>query len=183
MDQDTTPKKPRRRGGGGSKRMKELAAIAAVERDALVLEILAGLGRPATAIDRIAAESIAAASLRARDLRAQGRDDLEQQRMIAQLLRATGLKPDKKAPPAPPTMQELLDARNGVQSAGGIRSDRTVLFRAKFQTAKSGFASMICQRRRLRTCGLLVSTLATSNLMKGRSDHHRDIEHSRNAPT
>jgi hypothetical protein len=80
MTEDITPKKPRRRGGGGSKRMKELAAIAAVERDALILEILSGLGRPASALDKIAAESIAAASLRARDLRAQGRDDLEQQK-------------------------------------------------------------------------------------------------------
>jgi hypothetical protein len=112
MTEDIPPKKPRR-GGGGSKRMKELAAIAAVERDALVLEILSGLGRPAGALDKIAAESIAAASLRARDLRAQGRDDLEQQKMIAQLLRATGLKPDKKATPKAPTMEELLAARKG----------------------------------------------------------------------
>jgi hypothetical protein len=113
MTEDMTPQKPRRRGGGGSKRMKELASKAAVERDALVLEILAGLGRPASALDKIAAESIAAASLRARDLRSQGRDDLEQQKMIAQLLRATGLKPDKKAPPAPLTMEQMLAARKG----------------------------------------------------------------------
>jgi hypothetical protein len=113
MTEDMTPQKPRRRGGGGSKRMRELASKAAVERDALVLEILSGLGRPPSALDKIAAESIAAASLRARDLRAMGRDDLEQQKMIAQLLRATGLKPDKKAPPAPPTMEELLAARKG----------------------------------------------------------------------
>jgi hypothetical protein len=111
LTEDDTPKKPRRRGGGGSKRMKELAIAAAVERDALVLEILAGLGRSPSALDRIAAESIASASLRARDLRAQGRDDLEQQRMIAQLLRATGLKPDKKAAPRAPTMEEMLAAR------------------------------------------------------------------------
>jgi hypothetical protein len=33
--------------------------------------------------------------------------------MIAQLLRATGLKPDKKAAPVAPTMEELLAARKG----------------------------------------------------------------------
>jgi hypothetical protein len=110
-DEKTAPQK--RRGGGGKRRMKQLASLAATERDVLVAEILADLGRAPSALDKIAAESIAAAVLRARDLRAQGRDDLEQQKMIAQLLRATGLRPDKKAPPAPLTMEQMLAARKG----------------------------------------------------------------------
>ena len=83
----------------GAARMKQLAAEAEAERQALADEIIAGLGRPANALDRIAIESIASAAVRARQLRAAGRDDLEQQRLIAQLLRATGLRPDKPAPP------------------------------------------------------------------------------------
>jgi len=83
----------------GQARMRELAAQAKAERQALADEIIRGLGRPATALDRIAIESIASAAVRARQLRAQGHDDLEQQRLIAQLLRATGLRPDKAVPP------------------------------------------------------------------------------------
>jgi hypothetical protein len=94
FDSDEPPS--RRRGWA---RMKQLAAEADAERQALAEEIIAGLGRPAGALDRIAIESIAAAAVRARQLRAQGRDDLEQQRLIAQLLRATGLRPDKAVPP------------------------------------------------------------------------------------
>jgi hypothetical protein len=92
------PLPPMKRGGA---RMKELAAETAVERAALEAELIAELGRPATALDRIAIESIASAAVRARRLRASGRDDLEQQRLIAQLLRATGLKPDKPVPQKP----------------------------------------------------------------------------------
>jgi hypothetical protein len=83
----------------GQARMQELAAEAETERQALADEIIAGLGRPATALDRIAIESIVSAAVSARQLRAQGRNDLEQQRLIAQLLRATGLRPHKPAPP------------------------------------------------------------------------------------
>jgi hypothetical protein len=83
----------------GAARMKEIAAEAEIERNALVAEILSDLGRPATALDRIAAQSIASAHIKACRLRALGRDDLDQQRLIAQLVRATGLKPDKPAPP------------------------------------------------------------------------------------
>jgi hypothetical protein len=94
-DMPPPPKRRLKRGGG---RMKEIAVETTVEREALEAQLISELGRPATAIDRIAIESIAAAAIRARRLRAAGKDDLEQQRLIAQLLRATGLKPDKPVP-------------------------------------------------------------------------------------
>jgi hypothetical protein len=61
----------------GKARMREIAAAAEVERKSLATELLAGLGRPATAVDQIAAETISAATVRARRLRAVGRSDAD----------------------------------------------------------------------------------------------------------
>ena len=79
----------------GWKRMRELDQQETADRLALEAELVADLGRRPTALDRIAIEFIASAAVKARRLRAAGKDDVEQQRLIAQLLRATGLKPDK----------------------------------------------------------------------------------------
>ena len=97
-ENDDKPLPQKRRGGGGKARMKQIAAQAQDDRKALEAELISDLGRPATALDRIAIESIAAAAIRGRQLRAQGHDDLDQQRLIAQLLRATGLRPEKPVP-------------------------------------------------------------------------------------
>jgi len=92
-----TPRK--RRGGGGKARMTKLAAQTKAERGALAAEMISDLGRPATAIDRVVIESIASAAVRGRQLRDKGHDDVEEVRMIAQLLRASGLKPEKPVSP------------------------------------------------------------------------------------
>lgn len=97
---DADDDQPRKRKRGWA-RARELDKQYATDWQRLVDEIISELGRPATAIDRIAIESIASAAVKARRLRAAGRDDLEQQRLIAQLLRATGLKPDKTVPQKP----------------------------------------------------------------------------------
>jgi len=82
----------------GRIRMREIARESEAERKAIEADLLASLGRTATPLDRIAAESISAAVVRARRLRACGRDDSEQRRQIAQLMRASGFRPDKPAP-------------------------------------------------------------------------------------
>jgi hypothetical protein len=76
----------------GWRRMQEIAYESEEQRRALEAELLAHLGRPATPADRIAIEALSAAMVRARRLRAMGKNDTEQMRLIAQLLRATGIK-------------------------------------------------------------------------------------------
>jgi len=72
--------------------MQEIAHESEEQRRAIEAELLADLGRPATAGDRIAIETLSAAMVRARRLRATGKNDAEQMRLIAQLLRATGIR-------------------------------------------------------------------------------------------
>ena len=69
--------------------MREIAAEDAAKRQRLVAE----LGRPAGAVDRVSAETLAATVVRADRLRMNGRDDLEERRLVVQLQRALGLKP------------------------------------------------------------------------------------------
>jgi len=73
----------------GKARMREIAAEDAAKRQRLVAE----LGRPAGAVDRVSAETLAATVVRADRLRMNGRDDLEERRLVVQLQRALGLKP------------------------------------------------------------------------------------------
>src|SRR5690242_7423150 len=70
----------------GWRRMQEIAHESETERRAIEAELLVDLGRPATAVDRIAIETLSAAMVRARRLRATGKNDTEQMRLIAQLL-------------------------------------------------------------------------------------------------
>ena len=77
----------------GWRRMQEIAHESEVERRVIEAGLLADLGRPATAVDRIEIEALSAAMVRARRLRATGKNDTEQTRLIAQLLMATGIKP------------------------------------------------------------------------------------------
>jgi hypothetical protein len=83
------------RSSRGWRRMRELRAEAEAERDALAAELLVGLGRPVTAVDRIAAETLAAAHVKAERLEASGRDATEERRLVAQLMRTSGFRPAK----------------------------------------------------------------------------------------
>jgi hypothetical protein len=90
-------------GRRGAARKRQLAVEDEAERQALEAKLLADLGHPANAIERAVIEQIAARMVRARRLRANGRDDSEQSRLIAQLVRSI-----KLAPPATPEVQESL---------------------------------------------------------------------------
>jgi hypothetical protein len=101
------------RAAQGARRMRELAAEAAAEITALMADLLSGLGRTPSATDRITAEAIAAATVRARKLRALGRDDFEERKQIAQLMRAAGqaFKPAAPAAEQPYSIEAALRAR------------------------------------------------------------------------
>jgi hypothetical protein len=95
----------------GQKRMLELAVIAEAERVKLESAILAEIGRPASTLDKIAAETLSASVVRARRLRALGKSDSEERKTILQAVRATGLRSAAPTAPAPPTIAELLAQR------------------------------------------------------------------------
>jgi hypothetical protein len=90
-------------------RAKHIPAEAEAERKLLFDRLIADLGRPATALEECALEQISAKMIRSRRLRAQGRDDREETRAIAQLMRASGFKPQPiSAKPAAPSIDDLL---------------------------------------------------------------------------
>jgi hypothetical protein len=62
--------------------------------------LLAGLGREAAAVDIVAIEALSSATINAHRKRAAGRNDSAELKLIAQLLRATGLKPPPPTAPA-----------------------------------------------------------------------------------
>jgi hypothetical protein len=70
----------------GWRRMQEIARESEVERRAIEAELLVDLGRPPTAVDRIAIETLSAAMVRTRRLRGIGKNDTDQMRLIVQLL-------------------------------------------------------------------------------------------------
>ena len=82
----TTTKTDQPRLSRGWRRMQEIARESETERRAIEAELLLDLGRPANVVDRIAIETLSAAMVRARRLRATGKNDVEQTRLIAQLL-------------------------------------------------------------------------------------------------
>jgi hypothetical protein len=65
----------------------------------LKADLIAGLGREPTAIDRISIDTLVATVIRAARLRTQGKNDHEERKLVSQLIRATGLRP---APPSQP---------------------------------------------------------------------------------
>jgi hypothetical protein len=97
MAHATSTQNARSRGGlvgaQGRRRSLQLAAEAEAERKALEAELIADLGRRATAYDRIAINNIAAMHVRARRLEAQGKNATEERRQITQMMRGLGLKP------------------------------------------------------------------------------------------
>jgi hypothetical protein len=82
-----------------------MAAEDEAERQAEAAKLVAGLGHPPTAVEQLVIEQLSARVVAGRRLRRQGRDDSEQSRLVAQLLRSIGLKPAVAPPPDP--MQQL----------------------------------------------------------------------------
>jgi hypothetical protein len=97
--------------------MLELAAQAEQERKAPAADILAGLGRPANAIDRVAAENLAALNIRANKLEAAGKDATEVRRQINQALRTTGFRPQK----IEPAKQQPYNFKAAIEAAAAAR--------------------------------------------------------------
>jgi phosphotransferase system HPr-like phosphotransfer protein len=95
--------------------MRELRLEAAAERETLTAEILASLGRPASAIDRIAAANLAARHIRANRIEASGRDASAVRQQITQAVRATGFRPQPAAKQAE-SVDDYLS-----RTAGGAR--------------------------------------------------------------
>ena len=109
MSSLSTPKNDQPRLSRGWRRMQEIAHESEAERRVIEEELLIDLGRPANAVDRIAIETLSAAMVRARRLRATGRNDVEQTRLIAQLLKATGIK---SAPATGPAIAKQIRCTN-----------------------------------------------------------------------
>jgi hypothetical protein len=95
----------------GRARQKEIAAASEAERKVIETKIIESLGRPATALDELAAEQISAAVVRGRRKRQVGRDDSEERRSIAQLMRASNFKPDRPQPAPKLSIRDQLAAR------------------------------------------------------------------------
>jgi hypothetical protein len=95
--------------------MRELRAEAEAERQAEAAALIAALGHAPNAIERTVIEQISARTVRARQLRQRGRDDTEQSRLIAQLLRSIGLRPQAPQKATPQSLQDWWLAAN----AGG----------------------------------------------------------------
>jgi hypothetical protein len=92
----------------GWRRAQELKAAAERELEELKAALVDCLGREATAVDVVAIEALASATVSARKQRARGKNDREDLRLVAQLLRATGLRPAPAAAPAPPSLEATL---------------------------------------------------------------------------
>src|SRR5215831_5977678 len=122
----------------GRARMKEIAREDAEKRQRLVADLLAGLGRAPTALDKLTIENLAAAHVRADRLRSVGRSDLEERRLIIQQQRALGMKPAPAEPVKRPTLAEMLAARGytppvvrSVDGAPEQRGDATPFIEAR----------------------------------------------------
>lgn len=103
----------------GSARARQIAAEDQAKREKLTAELLADLGRPPSALDRMNIQNLAAAHVRAERLRMAGRSDLEERRQITQLMRATGLKPQPPAVPQKTPASEWESLCSEVAADGG----------------------------------------------------------------
>jgi hypothetical protein len=92
----------------GWKRVREIKSAAERELNGLKAALIDCLGREATAVDVVAIEALASATVSARKQRARGKSDREDLRLVAQLLRATGLRPAPAAAPAPLSLEATL---------------------------------------------------------------------------
>jgi hypothetical protein len=108
MSPDTADdQKPHR----GWKRMRQLRQQDQAKRQELVAELLGGLNRKPSAVDKVAADSIAALFIKANRLESQGKDSTEVRRLILQSMRTSGFRPSKAEAPAPLSIQEQLRQR------------------------------------------------------------------------
>jgi hypothetical protein len=87
----------------GAARMRQLATEDRAKREELEAELITGLGRSPAAIDRLAITTLAATAVRAERLRQAGKNDAEERRLVAQLIRTTGLRPAPASAPVAPT--------------------------------------------------------------------------------
>jgi hypothetical protein len=94
----------------GWSRMRQLRQQEQAQREALAADLLAGLGRPATAFDKVAIGNLASLHVRANRLEANGRDSSDIRRLITRTMRAFGMT--LGAPAAPPvSIEAALKAR------------------------------------------------------------------------
>ena len=92
----------------GWRRANELKQASERELEGLKSGLLDCLGREASAVDIVAIEALASATMSARKQRARGKSDREDLRLVAQLLRATGLRPAPAAAAAPLSLEDTL---------------------------------------------------------------------------
>ncbi len=95
----------------GGKRMRELAVGYESTRLALEANILSEMGRAPLTLDRVAAEALSSAVIGARRKRAAGQHDFEQLKLVAQLMRASGLRPGPASAAPPLTIAQQLALR------------------------------------------------------------------------
>jgi hypothetical protein len=95
----------------GRARMREIAHEDKAACRELLDRLVGDLGRPATQLELYTLEQIAARMVRSRRLRSLGRDDREEARLIAQLLRAAGIRQVKPAEPPVPSPLERWRAK------------------------------------------------------------------------
>ena len=88
--------------------MTQLADELQARREVVVAGILAGLRRPATELDKIAASHIATMHARCEQLEAVGRNSLHVRQMLAHALVAFGLQP-ATVPPAPTKIDDRIE--------------------------------------------------------------------------
>jgi hypothetical protein len=95
----------------GGRRMRELATVYESSRLELEADILREIGRAPTTLDRVAVEALSSAVIGARRKRAAGQHDSEQLKLVAQLMRASGLRPGPASAPTPLTIAQQLALR------------------------------------------------------------------------
>jgi hypothetical protein len=96
------------RGQRGQARLRQIARESEAEREAEATRLLTGLGHEPSAVEMLVIEQLSARVVMGRRLRRQGKDDSDQARLIAQLLRSIGLKPAAVAPPDPTAALEAI---------------------------------------------------------------------------
>jgi hypothetical protein len=109
--------------------MRQLAAQDVLDRATLLAELLnayaARHGRPATPVEVLPLENLAAGTIRIRRLEAQGKDSLEERRLLAQWWRAAGLKAEKPAPPSAADRVAALQAALSKPSVADGQGDES----------------------------------------------------------
>jgi hypothetical protein len=125
----------------GLVRMRQLASERLAERQAITAQILSDLGRPATTLDRIAANNLAALHVRANQLEAMGKNADTVRQQITQAQRASGFKPqpvDAQKPDPLRAIQDHIDRQRA--AAAAVQSVATLTEQPATET-RMGLAS------------------------------------------